>query len=115
MTTTSTIQPVGRRVYIRRLGYASLLKVHADHSVTVRLEDDGSEEQIPFGDWSYDRSSPAANTTSVEIRERIKTALHLDFGDDFTQTDSGVDDTLMAWLTARLGAHRVHIMVAPED
>jgi hypothetical protein len=113
-STTTEATTTGQRVYVRRLGYGTLQQVHEDHSVTVRLENGGTEERVPFGDWAHDRTGPDAETSSVELGARIRTALRLDFGDDFAEVSSGLRG-LGWWTSARYGRYLVHIQVTPED
>lgn len=112
MTDTTTTTPA--RVYVRRLGYARLLEVHPDHSATVACESGDGTEHVPFGDWSYDRSKPGTGSSTVEVLARIKTALGLDFGDDFAEVSSGVGPGRACWSAALFGGHEVRIQVTPE-
>jgi hypothetical protein len=121
---TSTTTDTGRRVYVRRRGYAELLEVHGDHSASVRYEGsaihDGCDhpaadgaERVSFGDWSYDRTG--LDTTTIEVKERIRTALQLDFGqEDFAVASSGIGPGDASWFEAHFGPHMiVKVTVTP--
>ena len=87
----TTTETAAARVYVRRLGYATVQELHPDHSATVRFEDDGSQDRIPFGDWSYDPADPAtAGESSVTVSYRIRERLQRDLGGSFAEVGSGV-------------------------
>ena len=114
MTDTTTERPA--RVYVRRLGYATVRELHPDHSATVRFETDGTEDRIPFGDWSYDPADPAtAGETGVTVSYRIRERLQRDLGDSFAEVSSGVGPGVATWFTAKYGPYVVNVTVTPES